>query len=76
MRVTPRFDQIGSIKAGTVQSRLLGVETELDISSSAPDDEVRELVRIAENMCFMMDAIREPHAVEASTTLNGEPLDD
>ncbi|MEM9465618.1 MAG: hypothetical protein AAGA90_09600 [Actinomycetota bacterium] len=75
MRVTPRFDQIGSMKAGTVKSRLLDIETVLDIESPAPTAEVRELVAIAENMCFMIDTIREPHDVRSTTTLNGERLD-
>ena len=73
MRITPQFAQSGSIKAGTVRSRLLDVETELDITSSAPDDDVRELVRVTEHTCFMMDAICEPHAVEASI-LDGESI--
>ena len=75
MRVTPRFEQVGSIKAGTATSRLLDISTALDIQSPAPIDEVRELIRIAENMCFMIDVMREPHEVQATTRLNGEPLE-
>lgn len=74
MTVTPRFEQTGSIGADTIQSRLLDVETSLHIESSAPADEIAKLVATAERMCFLMDAIREPHEVRTTTSLNGKPL--
>ena len=72
--VTPRFEQTGSIGADDVESRLVDVETRLELESSADEAEVARLVDTAERMCFLLDAIREPHSVNASTTLNGEPL--
>jgi len=75
MKVTPRFEQTGSIRADTIQSRLLDVTTSLDIKSSAPAEEIATLVATAERMCFLMDAIRQPHAVHHSTLLNGEPIE-
>ncbi|NKB98814.1 MAG: hypothetical protein GKR90_10025 [Pseudomonadales bacterium] len=74
MTVTPRFEQTGSIGADTIQSRLIDVETSLHIESSAPTDEIAKLVATAERMCFLMDAIREPHEVRNTTSLNGKPL--
>ena len=74
MTVTPRFEQTGSIGADTVRSRLVDVETSLQIDSPAAPAEVAKLVATAERMCFLMDTIREPHDVRSSTTLNGEPL--
>jgi hypothetical protein len=74
MTVTPRFEQTGSIGADTIQSRLLDVETSLHIESSAPSDKIAKLVATAERMCFLMDAIREPHEVRNTTSLNGKPL--
>lgn len=75
MTVTPRFEQTGSIGADTAASRLLDVETRLEITSSHGKSEIARLVATAERMCFLMDAIREPHAVHARTTLNGEALE-
>lgn len=74
MTVTPHFEQTGSILAGTAQSRLIDVETSLEIVSPAPRETVAKLVATAERMCFLLDAIQQPHAVQSRTTLNGEPL--
>jgi hypothetical protein len=57
-----------------VESRLLGIDTELEINTSAPRDEVAKLVATAERMCFMMDAVREPHEVRSRVTVNGAVL--
>ena len=75
MRVTPRFEQTGSIGADTAASRLLDVETALHIESDAEPEVIARLVATAERMCFLMDTIREPHEVHNSTMLNGEALD-
>jgi hypothetical protein len=75
MTVTACFEQIGSIGADDIQSRLSGVETRLELESDAPVEKVTRLVRTAERMCFLMDAIREPHSVSSTVLLNGEPLD-
>ena len=74
MTVTPQFSQEGSILADTVESRLLGIDTALDITTAAPREEVAKLVATAERMCFMMDAVREPHDVRTRVTVNGEDL--
>jgi hypothetical protein len=75
MTVTPRFAQTGSIVADTVESRLIDIETSLAVSSSAPRDEIAKLVATAERMCFLIDAVRNPHEVRAKLILNGEPVD-
>jgi hypothetical protein len=74
MTVSPQFSQEGSILADTVESRLLGIDTELQITTSAPREAVAKLVATAERMCFMMDAIREPHEVHSRVMVNGEVL--
>jgi len=75
MVVTPRFEQTGSIVRGDASSRLIDVETKLSLESTADAAQVAELVAAAERMCFLMDAIRNPRAVNASVELNGEALD-
>ena len=74
MMVTPRFEQTGSIGADTIASRLVDVETTLDIESDGSTEEVAKLVTTAERMCFLMDVIRNPHAVRNTVRLNGEDL--
>jgi hypothetical protein len=74
MTVSPQFSQEGSILADTIESRLLGIDTELQITTSAPREAVAKLVATAERMCFMMDAIREPHEVRSRVVVNGEVL--
>jgi len=75
MRVTPRFEQSGSIGADTVASRLIDIETELHIDSDESPEVIARLVATAERMCFLMDTIREPHEVHNSTKLNGALLE-
>jgi hypothetical protein len=75
MTVTPRFEQTGSILADTVSSRLVHLETSLEIDSPAPPEKISKLVATAERMCFLLDTIREPHPVRSTTLLNGEALD-
>jgi organic hydroperoxide reductase OsmC/OhrA len=74
MTVTPQFSQEGSILADTVKSRLLSIDTALEITTSASREEVSKLVATAERMCFMMDAVREPHEVRTRVTVNGDVL--
>ena len=75
MTVVPRFEQTGSIVADTSTSRLIDVETSLHLESDASPEEIARLVATAERMCFVLDAIREPHEVRSATSLNGEPLE-
>jgi hypothetical protein len=74
MTVSPRFSQEGSILADTIQSRLLDIETSLEITTSAPREAVAQLIATAERMCFMMDAIRQPHEVRTRVTVNGTAM--
>jgi organic hydroperoxide reductase OsmC/OhrA len=75
MTVSPRFTQEGSILADTVRSRLLDIETSLEITTSAPRTTVAQLIATAERMCFMMDAVREPHEVRTRVTINGTAME-
>ncbi len=74
MLVTPRFEQTGSIRGDDVQSRLLDVETHLELESSAGQQQIETLVATAERMCFLLDTIRNPHSVTAKVSLNGAAL--
>ena len=74
MIVTPRFEQTGSIVRGDATSRMTDVETKLSLESNADAKRVAEVVAAAERLCFLMDAIREPHPVTGTVELNGEAL--
>ena len=74
MTVTPRFEQTGAIGPDTATSRMLDVATSLHIDSEAPAADIAKLVTTAERMCFLLDVIREPHAVHSTTSLNGKTL--
>lgn len=76
MTVTPKFEQTGSIGADTIASRLIDIETDLKIESSASKEDIEKLVKTAERMCFLMDTIREPHEVKNTVSLNGEALEE
>jgi hypothetical protein len=74
MTVSPRFTQEGSIMADTVRSRLIDIDTSLEITTSALREAVAKLIATAERMCFMMDVVREPHEVRTRVTVNGEVM--
>ena len=64
----------GSILAGTAEHRLVSIETNLVIESDQEPDVIAAAVEQAERMCFVLDAIRQPHEVTHHTSLNGTPL--
>ena len=64
----------GSILAGTAEHRLDSIQTSLEIEADHDPDTIRAVVEQAERMCFVLDAIEQPHGVERRTSLNGTPL--
>jgi len=76
MRVTARYRVDGSVLNDTIQGRMLGAETTLEIDSPDPPDRVARLVRNAERGCFVMQALQNPVPVTGRTLLNGALLAD
>ena len=74
MRVTARYRVDGSVLNDTIQGRMLGAETSLEIDSPDPPDRVARVVRNAERGCFVMQALLQPVPVTGRTLLNGTPL--
>lgn len=72
--LTTDFRQEGSIMAGTVRGRCLGVAIRLEITSPEPPEKVAVLLRHAENTCFVIQAVRHPVPVACTALLNGAPL--
>src|SRR6266446_3738289 len=74
MRVTARYRVDGSVLNDTVQGRMLGAETTLEIDSPDPPERVAKVVRNAERGCFVMQALQNPVPVTGRTLLNGTLL--
>ena len=64
----------GSILAGTAAHRLVDIATKLDITTDHDEADVKAMVDQAERMCFVMNAIVEPHQLTTTTTCNGVDL--
>jgi hypothetical protein len=74
MRVTARYRVDGSVLNDTIQGRMLGAETTLEIDSPDPPAQVARVVRNAERGCFVMQALLQPVPITGLTMLNGAPL--
>jgi len=74
MRVTARYRVDGSVLNDTIQGRMLGAETTLEIDSPDPPECVAKVVRNAERGCFVMQALQNPVPVTGRTLLNGTLL--
>ncbi len=74
MRVTARYRVDGSVLDGTVQARMLGAETTLEIDSPDAAERVARVVQSAERGCFVLQALLTPVPVTGRTLLNGAPL--
>src|SRR5712691_6223361 len=75
MRVTARYRVDGSVLNDTIEGRMLGAETTLEVDSPDPPERVARVVRNAERGCFVLQALQNPVPVAARTMLNGAPLD-
>ena len=74
MRVTARYRVDGSVLNDTIEGRMLGAETTLEIDSPDSPERVARVVRNAERGCFVMQALLNPVPVTGQTLLNGTPL--
>ena len=73
-RVTGHLKEEGSVLAGTQTGECLGFEIELDIRSEASETEIRELIRMAHQICFTGHAAANPMPVQTRHLLNGSEL--
>ena len=76
MHVRARYRVEGSVLDDTIQGRMLGAETTLEIDSPDPPERVAKVVRNAERGCFVMQALQNPVPVTGRTLLNGVSLPD
>ena len=75
MKVTARYRVDGSVLNDTIQGRMVGAETTLEIDSPDSPDRVARVVRNAERGCFVLQALQNPVPVTGRTVLNGTLLE-
>jgi uncharacterized OsmC-like protein len=74
MTVRARYRVDGSVLNDTIQGRMLGAETTLEIDSPDPPEHVARVVRNAERGCFVMQALQHQVPITGRTRLNGAVL--
>ena len=75
IKVIAQYKRSGSVLAGNIKSGCDNIRTELSLESDAPQDRVAHLIRMAENSCFTLGALREPVPCELVATVNGEQVE-
>ena len=76
MRVKANFYESGSVLAGTAYGRAAGLEIKVSLDSTEKPQVVKDLLRLAHQMCFTEDALRSQINIRSTHSLNGEELDD
>lgn len=69
------FARTGSIAERTEQHRASSVEVNLEIESDARESAIAELAWLAEDMCYVMQAVQNPVEAKLKVSLNGRPVD-
>lgn len=72
--VEAKFREEGSVPDGTVQASTEEIHAHLEIESEEDPELVRELVRVSENGCWVLQSIQNPVSVATSLTVNGKRL--
>lgn len=75
MRVTTRFHIEGSIMKGTLGSRPLEFDAQVELDSPESPEALARLVRIAEQSCYVVQSLLRPVQVNRSVVVNGRPLE-
>jgi organic hydroperoxide reductase OsmC/OhrA len=73
-RVRGEFYEEGSVLRGTVTSGCTNVTLEVDLDSPGDPERIGQLMRAAEQNCFVSQAVVNPVTVELEINLNGSPL--
>lgn len=77
VRVRTRMSWVseGSVMAGTISSRCLGVESHLEVDSDDDPALIAALIQNARGGCYAEAALTQPLEVTATASLNGKQLD-
>lgn len=73
-RVRGEFYEEGSVLRGTVTSGCTNVMLEVDVDSPGDPERIGQLMRAAEQNCYVSQAVVNPVPVQLVVSLNGSPL--
>lgn len=74
VKVTAQYHRAGSVLAGTAKAGCDSVRTELRLDCDEPADRVAQLIRMAEESCYTIGALREPTPCELVAVVNEQPF--
>jgi len=74
VKVSARYHRAGSILAGTATAGCDSIRTDVQLESEESEDRIADLIRVAENSCYTIGALREPVPTELGVVLNGRTL--
>ena len=75
MRIEGTWDVEGSVFLQTRVSRMVSVDTWIDIESSDPPELIAAVLRNAANGCHAEQALREPTPINENLLVNGKAFD-
>ena len=75
MSVTTRFHIEGSVLAGTLASRALEFDTYIELESPESRGALAQLVRVAEQSCYVLQSLLAPVRVNRSVVVNGDAFE-
>jgi hypothetical protein len=74
VKVSAQYHRAGSILAGTATAGCDRIRTDVQLESDEPEDRIADLIRVAENSCYTIGALRDPVPTELGVELNGRQL--
>jgi len=74
VRVGAEYHRAGSVLAGTATAGCDSIRTNVQLDSEEPEERIAELIRVAENSCYTIGALRNPVPCELAVELNGRAL--
>ncbi|GEM_PF-1838172 len=74
VKVRARFHRSGSVLQGTLRGECAGFEVVLSLSTPAPEEAVRRVVRLAHASCYTESSLRDPVEFAVAHEVNGAPL--
>ncbi len=72
--ITTRFHKEGAVLAGTVQGRPLEFDCRVTVKSPEPSEKIANMIRMADDGCFVLQSLVNPVTVNRSFALNGQEL--
>jgi hypothetical protein len=72
--VTASFHEEGSVLRGDKHGEVDGFAIEFSLDSEETEAAIRDLIRLAHEMCFTEAALKQVVPIRIGHTLNGKPL--